>query len=63
MKKQSVKAVEMTRRIRDAHYEQFKDKPMKDRIAYYKERARAFNEKIEQAKLERLAQERRAKKA
>ena len=48
MKKQSVKAVEMTRRIRDAHYEQFKDKPIEERVAYYKERARAFNEKVDE---------------
>ena len=48
MKKQSIKAVEMTRRIRDTHYEQFKGKPMEERIAYYKERARAFNEKIDE---------------
>ena len=46
MKKQSFKTVEMTRQIRDAHYEQFKDKPIEERIAYYKERARAFDEKI-----------------
>lgn len=47
MKKQSIKAVEMTRQIRDAHYEQFKDKPLEERIAHYKERARVFNEKID----------------
>ncbi len=51
MKKQPVKAVEMTRQIRDAHYEQFKDKPVEERIAYYKA----------QVELERFAQERRAK--
>ncbi len=48
MKKQSVKAVEMTRSIRDAHYEQFKDKPVEERIAYYKAQARAFHEELEQ---------------
>ena len=49
MKKQSVdnqpiKAVEMVRRIRDAHYEQFKDRPIEERLAYYRERARTFEE-------------------
>ncbi len=48
MKKQPVKAVEMTRQIRDAHYEQFKDKPVEERIAYYKEQARAFHKELEQ---------------
>ena len=48
MKKRSVKAVEMMRHIRDAHYEQFKDKPVEERMAYYKAQARAFHEKLEQ---------------
>ena len=47
MKKQPVKAVEMTRHIRDAHYEQFKDKPVEERIAYYKEQARNFHKESE----------------
>ncbi len=50
MKKQSVKAVEMTRSIRDAHYEQFKDNPVEERIAYYKAQTRAFHEELEQKK-------------
>ena len=37
-----IKAVEMVRRIRDAHYERFKDRPVEERIACYKEQARAF---------------------
>lgn len=48
MKKQQVKAVEMMRRIRDAHYERFKDRPIEERLAYYRERARAFEAEVRQ---------------
>ena len=48
MKKKAFDAVAMVRRIRDAHYEQFKDKPIEERLAYYKEQARAFHEELEQ---------------
>jgi hypothetical protein len=48
MKKHQVKAVEMTRRIRDAHYERFKDRPIEERLAYYRERARAFEADVKQ---------------
>ncbi len=43
---QSIKAVELVRRIRDAHYERFKDRPVEERIAYYRERARMFEEAV-----------------
>ena len=46
MKRPHVKAVEMTRRIRDAHYERFKDRPVEERLAYYRERARAFEAEV-----------------
>ena len=41
MGKNEIKAVEMTRRIRDAHYEQLKGKSPEERIAFYKWKAQA----------------------
>jgi hypothetical protein len=41
-----LKAVEMTRRIRDAHHEQLKDKTWEERVAFYKEQARALHEAL-----------------
>ena len=32
-----LKTVEMPRRIRDAHYEELKDKTWEERVAFYKE--------------------------
>jgi hypothetical protein len=34
--------IEMTRRIRDAIYEQIKDKTPPERLAFYREKAQAF---------------------
>jgi len=39
MKKTTIKAVEMVRRIRDAHYEQLRDKSPEERIAFYRAKA------------------------
>ena len=36
MKKTTIKAVEMVRRIRDTHYEQLRDKSPEERIAFYR---------------------------
>ena len=36
MKKTTIKAVEMVRRIRDAHYEQLRGKSPEERIAFYR---------------------------
>ena len=58
MEKKAFDAVEMVRRIRDAHYEQTKDMTPEERLAFYREKGQKAQEK-----LERLAQERRAKKA
>ena len=41
-----LKTVEMTRRIRDAHHEQLKDKTWEERVAFYKEQARALHEAL-----------------
>jgi hypothetical protein len=38
----NIKAVEMTRQIRDEIYEQIKDKTPAERLAFYREQARAF---------------------
>ncbi len=42
--REPIKAVELVRRIRDAHYERFKDRPIEERLAYYREQARVFEE-------------------
>jgi hypothetical protein len=43
MKKTEIKAIEMIRRIREAQYEQLKDKTTQERIAFYREKARRMN--------------------
>jgi hypothetical protein len=44
----TIKAVEMTRQIRDKHYEQMKNMSRAERLAFYREQARLMNEKAEQ---------------
>ncbi len=46
MKKTTIKAVEMVRRIRDAHYEQLRGKSPDERIAFYRAKARALQAEI-----------------
>ncbi len=41
-----MKAVKMTRRIRDAHYQELKDKTWDERITFYKEQARALHKEL-----------------
>ena len=41
-----LKAVEMTRRIRDQHYEQLKDKTHAERIAFYKQQAQELHARL-----------------
>lgn len=41
-----IKAVEMTRRIRDAHYAELADKTPEERIAFYHEKARALHSEL-----------------
>ena len=41
-----IKAVEMTRRIRDAHYAKLADKTTEERIAFYHEKARALHSEL-----------------
>lgn len=37
-----LKTIEMTRQIREAHYEQLKENSHAERIAFYRAKARAF---------------------
>jgi hypothetical protein len=46
MKKTTIKAVEMVRRIRDAHYEQLRGKSPEERIAFYRAKARGLQAEI-----------------
>lgn len=46
MAKNEIKAVEMTRRIRDAHYEQLKGKSPEERIAFYRRKAQAVESHV-----------------
>jgi hypothetical protein len=41
-----MKAVKMTRRIRDAHYEQLEDKTWEERVAFYRAQAQALHEQL-----------------
>jgi hypothetical protein len=46
MEKQTIDAVEMTRRIRDAHHEQLKDATAAERIRFFREKARRVHAAI-----------------
>ncbi|MBI5652613.1 MAG: hypothetical protein HZC40_19540 [Chloroflexi bacterium] len=48
MEKFEINAVEMTRQIRDKHYEQTKNMSRAERLAFYREQARLMNIKAEQ---------------
>ncbi|HXO18493.1 MAG TPA: hypothetical protein VOA87_01060 [Thermoanaerobaculia bacterium] len=41
-----IKAVEMVRRIRDAHYAQLKDSSPEEKIAFFREKARALHAEL-----------------
>lgn len=41
-----IKTVEMTRRIRDAHYAELADKTPEERIAFYRERAKRLHAEL-----------------
>ncbi|MBI5301392.1 MAG: hypothetical protein HY868_04575 [Chloroflexi bacterium] len=47
MENQNIKAVEMTRQIRDKIYEQIKDMSPAEQLAFFREHARLVNEKAE----------------
>ena len=46
MEVKKIKAVEMTRKIRDAQHEQLKDKTWEERVAFYHEQAQALHEEL-----------------
>ncbi|MBV9787579.1 MAG: hypothetical protein JOZ51_05365 [Chloroflexi bacterium] len=48
MEKPTIKAVEVVRRIRDAHYEQLKNKTRAERLAFYRAKSQSFQEKAEE---------------
>lgn len=47
-----IKAVEMTRRIRDAHYGQLKGKGWDERVAFYREKAHLLHDELKHAEAE-----------
>lgn len=57
MKKTTIKAVEVVRRIRDAHYEQLCGKSPDERIAFYRAKARALQAEIAVRQLEESTKE------
>ncbi len=60
MKKKTIKAVEMVRRIRDEHYEQLRDKSPEERMAFYRAKARRFQAEIAPSHQEQPANERKS---
>jgi endonuclease III len=47
MEKPTIKTVEVVRRIRDAHYEQLKNKTRAERIAFYRHKSQSLYEKAQ----------------
>jgi hypothetical protein len=41
-----MKAIEIVRQIREAHYEQLKDKTPQERLAFYREKAQVMNKRV-----------------
>jgi hypothetical protein len=46
MKKTEVKAIEMIRRIREAHYEQLQGKTHEEQMAFYRAKAQQMNTRV-----------------
>jgi hypothetical protein len=46
MPEPAIKAVDMVRRIRDAHYERLKDSTVQEKIAFFREKARALHAEL-----------------
>ena len=55
-----MKAVKMTRRIRDTHYDQLKDKTWEERVAFYKEQAQALHKQLEKTRHQQSKQKEEA---
>ena len=59
MKKTTIRAVEMVRRIRDAHYEQLCGKSPEERIAFYRAKAHLLQAQLAAQRQEQPADESR----
>jgi len=46
MPEPNIRAVEMVRRIRDAHYEKLKDSSPQEKIAFFREKARRLHAEL-----------------
>jgi hypothetical protein len=46
MSEPQIKAVEMVRSIRDAHYEKLKDRSSQEKIAFFRNKARALHAEL-----------------
>lgn len=46
MEQMKMRAIEMVRQIREAHYEQLKDKTPQERLAFYREKAQVMNKRV-----------------
>lgn len=57
MKKTPIKAIEMVRRIRDAHYEQLHGKSPEERIAFYRAKSGALQAQLAAQQAERPLKE------
>ena len=55
MKKAGFKTLEMTRRIRDAHYERLKDKSQQERLAFYRRKTRSLHAEMSKQASSRMA--------
>jgi hypothetical protein len=49
MEAKKIRAVEMTRKIRDAQHELLKDKTWEERVAFYHQQAQALHEELKEA--------------
>lgn len=56
MKRNEIKTVEMTRRIRDAHYKQLRGKSWDEQVAFYREKARCLHDELKDEVKERAVQ-------
>jgi hypothetical protein len=57
MKKTTIKAIEMVRGIRDAHYEQLRGKSPEERIAFYRAKALLWQDQVEAQRQQQPANE------
>ncbi len=51
-RKKTFDAVQVVREIRDRHYEQTKDRTAEERVAFYREKAEALHESLDNQRAE-----------